>query len=161
QGTTLAKGVLKAMFVTKLKIALVVLVVGSLGGWGVLEMVQRGQTAEPVAATSEDSATSGDPVRGQGLHKLVSLNADQTPLDQVIADLREQSNIDIIIDLYALKKHWINDQQPVSLKLENVPLQTALTEVLEPAHLQYVPKEDVLLIIPERIAPTVNPQQAE
>jgi type II secretory pathway component GspD/PulD (secretin) len=79
----------------------------------------------------------------------VNLNFTDTPLRQVLDDLRSWQGINIYVDQEALDAEAISIDRPVSIKLEQVALRSALPLLLKQAHLTYVIKDDVLQITTE------------
>ena len=78
------------------------------------------------------------------LHTPVTLNFTDAPLKQVIDDLRGWTDINIYVDQPALDQEGVSLERPVSVKLENVSLKSALNLVLKQVHLTYIIKDEVL-----------------
>jgi type II secretory pathway component GspD/PulD (secretin) len=76
----------------------------------------------------------------------VTLNFTDQPLRAVIEDLRVFKGINIWVDESALQEDSISLDRPVSVKLENISLQSALNLLLRNVHLTYVIKDEVLQI---------------
>jgi beta-lactamase regulating signal transducer with metallopeptidase domain len=79
----------------------------------------------------------------------VSLDFQNTPFRQVVEDLRISSGINIVVDKRALEEESISLDQPVNMKLEEVTLKSALTNVLHQVKLTYVIEDEVLKITTE------------
>jgi hypothetical protein len=79
----------------------------------------------------------------------VTLNFTDTPLKQVIDDLHNWQGINVYFDREALDAEGISIDRPVTIKLQDIALKTALTLLLKQAHLTYVVKDDVLQITTE------------
>jgi type II secretory pathway component GspD/PulD (secretin) len=79
----------------------------------------------------------------------VSLEFKDTPLQQVISDLRDSTGINIIPDKPALDEDGVSLARPISMKLEGVSLRSALNLLLHQVKLTYVIKEEVLQITTE------------
>jgi type II secretory pathway component GspD/PulD (secretin) len=79
-----------------------------------------------------------------------NLNFTDTPLDAVLEDLRSWNSINIVPDVAAIEAEGISLKRPVSMKLENVSLKSALNLLLNPLHLSYTIKDEVLLITTEK-----------
>jgi type II secretory pathway component GspD/PulD (secretin) len=79
----------------------------------------------------------------------VNLNFTNAPLRQVIDDLRAFQGVNIYVDAPALAEKGISEDQPVSIKLENIALKSALNLLLHNLHLTYVIQDDVLQITTE------------
>jgi type II secretory pathway component GspD/PulD (secretin) len=83
------------------------------------------------------------------LYTPVNLNFTDTPLKTVLDDLRSWQGINIYVDQEALDAEAISIDRPVTIKLEQVALRSALPLLLKSAHLTYVIKDDVLQITTE------------
>ncbi len=82
-------------------------------------------------------------------HKLttpVTLNFTDTPLKNVIDDLRAWQGINIFVDESALLEEGISLEKPVTIKLELVPMKSALNMLLSSSHLTWTIKDEVLQI---------------
>jgi type II secretory pathway component GspD/PulD (secretin) len=79
----------------------------------------------------------------------LSLDFKNTPLRQVVDDLRTWTGINIVLDRRALEEESISVDQTVDMKLEGVSLKSALTNVLHQVHLTYVIEDEVLKITTE------------
>ena len=82
----------------------------------------------------------------------VSVDFHAAPLREVIDDLRSWQNINIYVDRAALEADEVSLDRPISVKVENVSLKSALKLVLKEAHLTYVVKDEVLQVTTERAA---------
>lgn len=83
------------------------------------------------------------------LTKPVTLNFTNVPLQQVVDDIRQWHGINIYVDTRALEQEGISQDRPVSIKLDNVALKSALNLILREVHLTYMVKDDVLQITTE------------
>jgi type II secretory pathway component GspD/PulD (secretin) len=83
------------------------------------------------------------------LHTKVTLNFTDAPLKQIIDDLRGWENINIYVDQLTLDQEGVSLERPVSVKLENVSLKSALNLILRQVHLTYIIKDEVLQITSE------------
>jgi type II secretory pathway component GspD/PulD (secretin)/tetratricopeptide (TPR) repeat protein len=75
-----------------------------------------------------------------------------TPLQQVLDDLANWSQINIVQDVPALKDANISTTQPITMKLEGASLKSALNLLLHQAHLTYQVANDALVITTEENA---------
>lgn len=82
----------------------------------------------------------------------VNLNLSNVPLRKVIDDLRTLTGINIYVDEPALAEKGISEDTPITLKLDDIALKSALNLLLKLAHLTYVVKDDVLQITTEEHA---------
>ncbi|MCS7047015.1 MAG: type II and III secretion system protein, partial [Gemmataceae bacterium] len=74
---------------------------------------------------------------------------DNTPLSQVIEDISKIANMNVHADVLALKKENISLDMPMTLKVENIKLRSALNTLLAQAKLTYVIKDQMLQITTE------------
>ncbi|HEY7307799.1 MAG TPA: hypothetical protein VH643_00425 [Gemmataceae bacterium] len=79
----------------------------------------------------------------------VSLNVINQPLRSVFDDLRATQGVNIYVDEPALAEKGINQDLPVTIKLEQISLKSALNLLLHSVHLTYVVGDDVLKITTE------------
>jgi general secretion pathway protein D len=79
----------------------------------------------------------------------VNLNFTNAPLRTVIDDLRAFQGINIYVDEPALAEQGVSLDHPVSIKLEQISLKSALNLLLRSTHLTYVIKDEVLQITTE------------
>src|SRR5581483_1609599 len=83
------------------------------------------------------------------LTKPVTLSFTNQPLQQVLEDIGQWKGVNIYIDTRALEEQGISQSRPVSIKLDQVALKSALNLILREVHLTYVIKDDVLMITTE------------
>ncbi len=83
------------------------------------------------------------------LTKPVTLSFTNQPLQQVLEDIGQWNGVNIYIDTRALEEQGISQSRPVSIKLDQVALKSALNLILREVHLTYVIKDDVLMITTE------------
>jgi type II secretory pathway component GspD/PulD (secretin) len=81
-----------------------------------------------------------------------SMDFKDTPLKQVLEDLQGWTGINIVPDTTALNEAGISVDRPVTMKLENIMLKSALNLLLRQVHLTYVVKDEVLQITTEENA---------
>ena len=79
----------------------------------------------------------------------LSLDFKNTPLRQVVEDLRTWTGINIVVDKRALEEENLSLDQTVDMKLDGVSLKSALVNVLQQVKLTYVIKDEVLKITTE------------
>jgi type II secretory pathway component GspD/PulD (secretin) len=82
----------------------------------------------------------------------VTLNFNDTPLKSVIDDLRAWQGINIYVDDNALQAEGISLDRPVTIKLEQIPMRSALNLLLKGVHLTWAVRDDVLQITTPRNA---------
>jgi general secretion pathway protein D len=82
----------------------------------------------------------------------VQLKYQDTPLSQVINNLSELSGVNIHLDPLGLSQEGIHTDTPVTVSLnKEISLKSALNLILEPLHLSYVIKDEVLKITSEQL----------
>jgi hypothetical protein len=86
------------------------------------------------------------------LGRAITLELTDTPLKQFADDLRNNLGINLYLDAVALQEAGISPERPLSAKLTDVRLKTALELLLQPMHLSYVVKDEVLQITSEKCA---------
>jgi type II secretory pathway component GspD/PulD (secretin) len=79
----------------------------------------------------------------------ISLSCTNQPLSEVIDYIRGDQGINIYIDSPALADKGIQLDAPVTIKLDNISLKSALKLLLNMVHLTYVVADDVLKITTE------------
>ncbi|HJT78857.1 MAG TPA: hypothetical protein VJ739_16755, partial [Gemmataceae bacterium] len=85
----------------------------------------------------------------QRLQQPVNLAFNDAPLGQVLDDLRAWHGLNIVTDQPALDGEGISLSRPVTIKLDNVSLKSALNLLLHQVHLTYIVKDEVLQITTE------------
>jgi general secretion pathway protein D len=82
----------------------------------------------------------------------VMLRYENTPLSEVMDGLSQLAGINIHLDPRGLNQEGVNSGTPVTLNLnKEISLESALNLILEPLHLSYVIKDDVLKITSEQL----------
>jgi general secretion pathway protein D len=82
----------------------------------------------------------------------VQLRYEEAPLSQVMDELSELTGVNIHLDPRGLGQEGIGSDTTVTLNLKKeISLESALNLILEPLHLSYVVKDDVLKITSEQL----------
>lgn len=77
---------------------------------------------------------------------------DATPLTKVVEGLSQLAGVNIHLDPLGLTQEGVDPSTPVTLNLpQEISLKSALTLILEPLHLTYTIKDEVLKITSEQI----------
>jgi type II secretory pathway component GspD/PulD (secretin)/tetratricopeptide (TPR) repeat protein len=84
------------------------------------------------------------------LLKSVDVNFKDVPLKTAIEQLRSMTGMNIVPDLGALAAEGVSMDLPVTLRVDNVSLKSALNLMLSQVHLVHLPQDDVLLITTEK-----------
>jgi general secretion pathway protein D len=88
----------------------------------------------------------------QRLKTPVLLRYQETPLSEVVESLSQLTGVNIHLDPRGLSQEGYNSETPVSVHLnKEVSLKSALNLILEPLHLSYVIKDEVLKITSEQL----------
>ncbi|MCD4726230.1 MAG: hypothetical protein K8R46_01095 [Pirellulales bacterium] len=82
----------------------------------------------------------------KALAEPVSLEFTETPLEKVVEFLKNRCKIEIVIDLRALSDMGIGADTPVTKKLHNLPLRSALNLILRDFYISWTIKDNVLFI---------------
>jgi general secretion pathway protein D len=82
----------------------------------------------------------------------VQVRYEETPLGEVMNGLSELTGVNIHLDPRGLEQEGYNNSTPVTINLnKEISLESALNLILEPLHLSYVIKDDVLKITSEQL----------
>ncbi|MCA9233824.1 MAG: hypothetical protein KDA44_00020, partial [Planctomycetales bacterium] len=77
----------------------------------------------------------------------------EAPLTQVIEDLSELAGVNIYLDPLGMSQEGVRSDTPITLNLpQEISLKSALQLILEPLHLTYTIKNEVLKITSEQIS---------
>ncbi|MEM8947558.1 MAG: hypothetical protein AAGD11_20460 [Planctomycetota bacterium] len=88
----------------------------------------------------------------QKLRTQILPNYDEMALSEVAQSLSELTGVNIYLDPRGLGQEGVRSDTPVSLKLgQEISLQSALSLILEPLHLTYVIKNEVLKVTSEQL----------
>jgi type II secretory pathway component GspD/PulD (secretin) len=88
----------------------------------------------------------------QVIKRPITLSFQDAPLSAVLDDLHTTQGINIVLDLPALKEDAIDRESPVSIRLEEVSLRSALNLILRQCQLTWVIKDDVVVVTTEKYA---------
>jgi general secretion pathway protein D len=82
----------------------------------------------------------------------VLLRYENTPLAEVVQGLSELAGINIHLDPRGLSQEGVESSTPVTINLsKEISLKSALNLILEPLHLSYIVKDEVLKITSEQL----------
>ena len=76
-----------------------------------------------------------------------TIDCKETPLGQLVEQLKKQHKIEIQLDLASLKDAGVDEKTPVTKHLSGISLRSALRLILDELQLKYVIHNEVLLII--------------
>ena len=80
------------------------------------------------------------------LKTLIDISFENTPLKTALEELRDMHDINIVPDKPALDEAGISMESPISIKLKQVSLRSALVLILHQVKLTYIIQDDVLQI---------------
>ncbi|HEX3999973.1 MAG TPA: hypothetical protein VHX65_15585 [Pirellulales bacterium] len=101
-------------------------------------------------AEGDTHRSPGDLDIEQKLTMPVSLKFKQAPLSEVLDYLKKITQVNMYIDAEGLKAEGVSGDEPVSIDLtRDIQLKSALALILQPLHLNYVIKDEVLKITSE------------
>jgi hypothetical protein len=78
--------------------------------------------------------------------KSTGLDFVDVPLEEVVALLQNDYDIPVLLDTPALDEIGLGPEQPVTIKLQNISLQSALRLMLKRLQLTYIIQDEVLVI---------------
>jgi hypothetical protein len=91
------------------------------------------------------------------LRQPISLNFKNVPFNQAIKDLANVSGVVVVPDTVALKEGRVNLDVPVSIRLDNVSMKSALNLWLAPLGLRWIIQDEVVIITtPEKGSQTIR-----
>jgi hypothetical protein len=110
--------------------------------------------AEPPkqAAEKEAQNETEPPVIEDVLEERATIDFDAAPLTDVIAFLKEHYNIPVDLDRDVLEEAGIAVETPITSHLKDIPLRSALSRALDDIHLDWLIRDDVLLITTRDVA---------
>jgi type II secretory pathway component GspD/PulD (secretin)/tetratricopeptide (TPR) repeat protein len=82
----------------------------------------------------------------------INISFDNTPLRQVLDELRDVHGINIDRDEQAMQQNGISIDSPISIKLNQISLKSALNLILHKVRMTYVIRDEVLMITTEENA---------
>jgi len=92
--------------------------------------------------------------RIQALQEPVSVDYRNTPLWDVVDDLRERCGIDLQLSLHQFASDGVDPYMPITFCAQEAPLRSALHSMLEPHNLTFGICEEFVFITPHRRAPS-------
>jgi hypothetical protein len=96
---------------------------------------------------ADPAATNDDRRVHEALLKQISLDCHDEPLSRVLADLGELSSlVNIRLDRPALEEERVTGDSLVTLRVQNMPLASALRHLLDPLNLTFLVQDGFLVI---------------
>jgi hypothetical protein len=106
-----------------------------------------GAVAAPVAPADKNKPVSAADKLRHELDQVITLEITDQPLNLAVNQLREQTHINFVLDKFTLQQMGIDPEMlPVSVKLKDVKLRSALRTVFSPYNLSYAIIGDTVLI---------------
>jgi hypothetical protein len=112
-------------------------------------LAEQKPAAEPKKKRGKPSAEA---VILKALKKKVSVDYIEESLEDVVTDLQDKCNINIQIDKKALDDVGIRTDTPITKRLKDISLRSALRLMLHELDLTYMIKDEVLLITTPEVA---------
>ena len=84
------------------------------------------------------------------LFKTVDLNFKDVPLKTAIEHLRSVTGLNIVADLGTLQAESVSLEQPITLRVDNISLKSALNLMLSQVHLTHLTQDEVLLVTTDK-----------
>jgi type II secretory pathway component GspD/PulD (secretin) len=116
------------------------------------EVWEKARTRQPISPITIKRQNDKEKMIERRLSVPVSVSFDNAPLKSVIDELRNLNGINIDIDEPSLQEQGISVESPISIKLDQVSLKSALNLILQKVHLTHVIKDEVLQITTEEQA---------
>jgi general secretion pathway protein D len=114
------------------------------------EWIQLSDRRKRLMAEGAAHRSPGDLDIEQKLTMPVSLKFKQAALSEVLGYLEKVSQVNMYIDVQGLKAEGVTVDEPVTIDLaRDIQLKSALALLLQPLHLNYVIKDEVLKITSE------------
>ncbi|MEX0701642.1 MAG: hypothetical protein WD069_06045 [Planctomycetales bacterium] len=82
----------------------------------------------------------------KSLNQKISLHFESRPLSEVMGHIATIADMNIVLDTLGLEEEAIDKSHPVSINVDGIMLRSALNLLLEPMHLTYTVKDEVLKI---------------
>jgi RNA polymerase sigma factor (sigma-70 family) len=154
------EGVLKAMFLTKVKTVTAVFVLMAVLGGGI-GLLGPGSQAGPPQDDKAGQKKATDPkkvnapakaelVQNRDVEKklqaTLNVNYTEITLEEVLEQLRNTSRLNIFVDKPSLDAAAIQLNQPVTLRLDGVSLKTALKYLLRNSGLTFMVEDGIVII---------------
>ncbi len=83
------------------------------------------------------------------LGEITEVSFIETPLEDALRDLKNSHNIEFWIDKQSLQEQWMDTGALVSLEMVGKPLKSALNLILEPLNLDYIIRDNVIVVTAE------------
>ena len=110
---------------------------------------RRNKRTSLSALTSPQRKSAAEREIESRLNTPVNLSFNNQPLKDVLEDIRAMYQINIVPDTAALEAEGISLDRPITLKLEQISLKSALNLMLRNVHLTWVVKDEVLQVTTE------------
>ncbi len=88
----------------------------------------------------------------RALTRPITVDFEQTSLRDALAFIQQATGINVILDPKAVKELGLDEETPVTLKLDKVSLKSILNLMLDPLDLTYIIRDDVLFITSKNTA---------
>jgi hypothetical protein len=109
--------------------------------------------ASPLNPTDKSKPVSAADKLRRELDQLITIDINEQPLNLAVNQLREQTHLNFVLDKFTLLQLGIDpDMVPVSAKLKDVKLRSALRTIFGPYNLSFAIIGDTVLISTDEMA---------
>ncbi|MFO0887659.1 MAG: hypothetical protein U0790_00785, partial [Isosphaeraceae bacterium] len=106
-------------------------------------------------ARLEPKADPGRMAVERKLNEPITLDLEKQPLSEAVSFLQNATGLNVVVDPKAMLETGINENTPISMRLKDVKLKTALKLMLAPLGLTYQTDDEVLVITSPQISSRV------
>lgn len=106
-------------------------------------------------ARLEPKADPGRMAVERKLNEPITLDLEKQPLSEAVSFLQNATGLNVVLDPKAMLETGINENTPVSMRLKDVKLKTALKLMLAPLGLTYQSDDEVLVITSPQVSSRV------
>lgn len=107
---------------------------------------------QPCVAKAEIAVDDSFYAFEQQLRTVTSLHLSDVPLSEALDTLGKQVGVQFVLDMHGLDDLGLEPNDPVSISVDNVSLETFLELLLKPFDLTYVPRRDIVMVTSEEEA---------
>lgn len=108
--------------------------------------ITRGKPALDAKPTRQEGMSPQEERMEQVLDQPVTIEAVEAPVDEIVAGLRKELGVNLVLDQKALNDTGVSADTPVTVKLSDVSARTVLAEALRPLNLTCVYRDETLSV---------------
>jgi serpin B len=106
-----------------------------------------GDAARPVCAAADQSpAALREAAIRKALDKMVSVNAEQRPLQTVVSDVARQIGVPLFLDRDGFAEEGVAIDSPITFKYSGISARSALNLILRQVHVAWIIRNEVLFL---------------